>query len=378
MTTLLTDLRLACRSLSKTRGFAVSAIGSLALGMTLCTTAAAVMKAYLLEELPYPASERLYSIRYAPPGQPAPAEMERLDWSSLSDVIEHPVAWDLDMFYLTGGDHSERAPGAWITRDFMEGLGIQPAIGRAFLPEEFEPGGPQVALISHELWQTRFGGDPGIVGKRFNAYVSDRPEDPEAFSIVGVMPGGVSEMSRQRVQTTYGWKPWSTTQRTVVVTISVGRRRGFVSIRSVAPFLSVRPRRTCVVRTSSLSWVDSSGRCSATASAMRLPSAASLLMWVCLRVRDVVNREGAAWYTASPPSQNRWQSRPPSPCARLRSRPFLPKAGPSRRTSHPSTRASEKRGKHSFNTGAIRCLGTPSPAFTAPIFRLPQDIFMPY
>ena len=115
MTTLLTDLRLACRSLTKTRGFAVSAIGSLALGMTLCTTAAAVMKAYLLEELPYPASERLYSIRYAAPGQPAPAEMERLDWSSLSDVIEHPVAWDLDMFYLLGGDHAEAVPGAWVT-----------------------------------------------------------------------------------------------------------------------------------------------------------------------------------------------------------------------------------------------------------------------
>ena len=81
MTTLINEIRFACRSLSKTRGFAVSAIGSLALGMMLCTTAAAVMKAYLLEQLPYPSSERLYSIRYAAPGQPSPREMERLDWS---------------------------------------------------------------------------------------------------------------------------------------------------------------------------------------------------------------------------------------------------------------------------------------------------------
>ena len=70
MTTLLAEIRLACRSLSKTRGFAVSAVGSLALGMTLCTTAAAVLKAYLLEQLPYPASERLYPIRYSVLGSP--------------------------------------------------------------------------------------------------------------------------------------------------------------------------------------------------------------------------------------------------------------------------------------------------------------------
>ena len=188
MTTLLTDLRLACRSLSKTRGFAVSAIGSLALGMTLCTTAAAVMKAYLLEQLPYPASERLYSIRYAAPGQPGPAEMERLDWSSLSDVIEHPVAWDLDMFYLLGGDHAEAVPGAWVTDGFMQALGIRPALGHSFAPDAFTAGGPNVALISHRFWTTRFGGDPAVIGRTVTAYVSDRPQEAERFTVIGVLP----------------------------------------------------------------------------------------------------------------------------------------------------------------------------------------------
>ena len=65
MTTLINEIRFACRSLSKTRGFAVSAIGSLALGMMLCTTAAAVMKAYLLEQLPIPRPSG--SIRFATP-----------------------------------------------------------------------------------------------------------------------------------------------------------------------------------------------------------------------------------------------------------------------------------------------------------------------
>jgi putative ABC transport system permease protein len=188
MTTLLAEIRLACRSLSKTLGFAVSAVGFLALGMTLCTAAAAVLKAYLLEQLPYPASERLYSIRYAAPGQRGPAEMERLDWSSLSDVIEHPVAWDLDMFYMLGGDHAEAVPGAWVTDGFMEALGIRPALGHTFTPDAFAAGGPQTALISHRFWTTRFGGDPGVVGRTISAYVSDRPQEAERFTVIGVLP----------------------------------------------------------------------------------------------------------------------------------------------------------------------------------------------
>jgi predicted permease len=188
MTTLLTEIRLACRCLAKSRGFAVSAIGSLALGMTLCTTAAAVLKAYLLEQLPYPASERLYSIRYAAPGQPGPSDMEQLDWSSLSDVIEYPVAWDLDMFYMLGGDHAEAVPGAWVTDGFMQALGIRPALGHTFAPDAFAAGAPQTALISHRFWISRFGGDPAIVGRTIAAYVSDRPQEAERFTVIGVLP----------------------------------------------------------------------------------------------------------------------------------------------------------------------------------------------
>jgi len=181
-------LRVTVRSLGKAPGFTGAVIATLAVGIALETTILSTVNAYLLRSLPYPAADRLYQIAYGPRGAPTPDGLEALDWRSLSNVIEYGIAWDLDVFYLTGGEHSERAPGAWITRDFMEGLGIQPAIGRAFLPEEFARGGLQVALISHELWQSRFGGDSAIVGTRFNAYVSDRPEDPETFTIVGVLP----------------------------------------------------------------------------------------------------------------------------------------------------------------------------------------------
>ena len=114
--------------------------------------------------------------------------MEALDWAALDAAIEHTIAWDLDMFYLLGGDHAEAAPGAWVTPGFMQGLGIQPAFGRGFDAGAFVNGSPQVALISHRLWQSRFSGDPHILGRRFEAYVSDRPEEAEAFTIVGVLP----------------------------------------------------------------------------------------------------------------------------------------------------------------------------------------------
>ncbi len=181
------DLRLAVRSLGKARGYTTSAILTLAFGLALAATVIAVVNAYMVRSLPYPAADRLYQVLYAEPGERAPRDMETLDWASLSDIVEHPIAWDLDMFYLLGGEYPEAAQGAWVTTGFVNGLGIRPTFGRNFRPEEFQPGAPQVALISHQLWMRRFGGDSAVLGRRIDAYVSDRPRDPEAFTIIGVL-----------------------------------------------------------------------------------------------------------------------------------------------------------------------------------------------
>ena len=185
---LLSDLRHAIRSLIHARGFTVSVVLTLAVGLTLCTSAMVVVNAYLFSNLPYPAADRLYTVRYGAPGQDQPRRMETLDWTSLADVIEHPVAWDLDAFYLLGGENAERVPGAWVTPGFVEGLGIRPVIGRGFDDSAFHAGSSNVALISHRLWQARFGGDPSAIGRTFTAYVSDRPEETERFTIIGVLP----------------------------------------------------------------------------------------------------------------------------------------------------------------------------------------------
>jgi putative ABC transport system permease protein len=188
MTRLLPDLRHAVRSLVRAKGFTASVILTLAIGLALCTTAMVVVNAYLFSNLPYPAAERLYNVRYAAPGQDSPRRMETLDWTSLRDIIEQPIAWDLDAFYILGGENAEMVPGAWVTPGFVEGLGIRPVIGRGFDASAFRAGSGNVALISYRLWQARFGGDPAAIGRTFTAYVSDRPEEAERFTVIGVLP----------------------------------------------------------------------------------------------------------------------------------------------------------------------------------------------
>ncbi|HVL67469.1 MAG TPA: ADOP family duplicated permease [Vicinamibacterales bacterium] len=188
MRSLAAEFRHACRALAAARGFTVATVAILALGTTLSITSLVVLKAYLLTDLPYPAADRLHWIRYDAPGQPGPRGLEALDWRALDDVLEHQVAWDLDMFYVLGGEHAEAVRGAWVTPGFMQGLGVAPAMGRTLEPDAFDEGAPNVALISHRFWMRRFGGDPAVQGRTFTAYVSDRPHEAERFTVVGVLP----------------------------------------------------------------------------------------------------------------------------------------------------------------------------------------------
>ena len=109
--------------LLKTKGFTAAAVLTLALGMTLCTTAMVVVKVYLLSGT---------SVSRCRPPVPDPFRVVRHERApgvrgarrnSLNDIIEHPIAWDLDVFYMLGGDHAESFPGAWVTSGFAEGLG---------------------------------------------------------------------------------------------------------------------------------------------------------------------------------------------------------------------------------------------------------------
>jgi len=183
-----TDVRTICRALIKACGFSTVAVLTLATGFTLCFTVLTVANAFLIRPLPYPDADRLYNVEAEVPGRGAPSGLASVDWSPLDDVVQHAIGWDLDAFYIRGRERTEMTPGAWVTPGFLPGLGIGVSLGRAFEATDFERGAAQVALISDQHWDRRFGRDPGVIGSTLRAYVSDRPDEAEAFTIVGVLP----------------------------------------------------------------------------------------------------------------------------------------------------------------------------------------------
>ena len=172
------DLRYAWRSLVREPRFTGLVIGVLGVGMALNISAFAVFNVYLLRPLPFPDADRIVSVRNG----------DVLSWTEVDRWFERAVSWDLDVFTIVGAGHAEMARGQWVTPDFLDTYGIEPALGRGFLPEEAGRYAAPVALISQRLWQERFGGEPDVVGQSFAAYTADRPDHAETFTIVGVLP----------------------------------------------------------------------------------------------------------------------------------------------------------------------------------------------
>jgi hypothetical protein len=141
LTAFVSDLRHATRTLVRAPWFTSVSVATLGAGIALSVSVVTVVNAYLIRTLPYPASDRLYNVSYAEPNRPIPPPgMEKLDWDALSDVIEYPIAWDLDFFSLRGAPYAESAQGAWVTPGFVEALGIPVSLGRGLGADDFGAG----------------------------------------------------------------------------------------------------------------------------------------------------------------------------------------------------------------------------------------------
>ena len=191
MMTMVYEVRQAVRTLRRQRTFTASALLVLTLGIGLITTTLAVVNVYLLRPLPIPEPDRLMAV--AGPLMPTtvrpPEGLNTVDWRrEFGDLFEHIVAWDLDAFTLVGEPHAETLLGAWVSPDYFDVAGVQPAMGRTLLGTDARPGAPRVAMISSRVWQARFAADPAIIGRTITTYSSDRPLDAEIFTIVGVLP----------------------------------------------------------------------------------------------------------------------------------------------------------------------------------------------
>jgi putative ABC transport system permease protein len=177
------DALLALRTMRKNRAFATTAVLTLALGIGANAAIFSLFYDVLLRPLPYQNPAELLSLGRELRGLPAGlvGAPEIAEWRSESRILEGITAWGAEDFNLTGSGTPERVVGAKVTANFLSVLGIRPALGRGFTSDDDRPGAPAVALLAHELWQRRFGGDPSIVGR--DVVMNGAP-----YRIAGVLP----------------------------------------------------------------------------------------------------------------------------------------------------------------------------------------------
>ncbi|MGB2793200.1 MAG: ABC transporter permease [Candidatus Acidiferrales bacterium] len=183
---LLQDLRFGLRMLRKSPGFTAVAVLTLALGIGANTAIFSVVDTVLLKPLPYKDSARLlWTTLQFPKADmhssfvPHPTYFA---WRDQNDVFSGIAATNLGRtFTLTGAGIPERIRGIGVSANFFSVLGVELARGRSFTPEEDRHGGPRGAILSYELWQSRYAGDPKILGRLIML-------DDKGYPIVGVLP----------------------------------------------------------------------------------------------------------------------------------------------------------------------------------------------
>jgi predicted permease len=182
------DLRYGARMLLRRHGFTLIAVFTLALGVGANTAIFSVVNSVLLRPLPYPNAGRLMTIwedhraRNGPVNEwTSPPGFE--DWRDQAKSFDHVVAFQGWQPTLTGQGDPEQLVGAQVSHDTFAMLGVTPALGRSFSPEEDRRGVESVVIISHGLWRRRFGADPSLVGKKISL-------NGESLMVIGVMPAG--------------------------------------------------------------------------------------------------------------------------------------------------------------------------------------------
>jgi predicted permease len=187
METLLQDVRYGVRMLAKRPGFTLVAVLTLALGIGANTAIFSVVDAVLLRPLPYANPDGLVVVfdNFLNMGLPeiSVSIPEFVDYRERNGVFTDIAAWFTGTANLTETGEPEQIRVAYVSASLFPLLGVEPAAGRAFTPEEDQPGNDTVVVLSHGLWQRRFGGDQGIVGKTLRL-------DGEAYTVVGIAPAG--------------------------------------------------------------------------------------------------------------------------------------------------------------------------------------------
>ena len=185
MDKLLQDLRYSARMLAKKPVFTAVALLTLALGIGANSAIFSVVNAVLLRPLPYTDPERLVMLFHSYPTANLPRAAVSpggfMDYREQANSFEQLTAFQGQGVNLTDGDEPERIQGMSVSANFFETLGVNPLKGRGFSPEEERPGNNSVVILSHGLWQRRFGSDPSILDRTL--MLNGTP-----YSVIGVLP----------------------------------------------------------------------------------------------------------------------------------------------------------------------------------------------
>ena len=186
MNTLIQDLRLGARMLLKNPGLTLIGALATALGISATTTIFSCADATMLRPFSFPNQERLAILFERNPeagvtrSSVSPGNV--VEWREQSQTLQDVIVIRNRDYTMTGEGDPERYASYGVSAAFFDALGAQPQLGRAFRHGEDEEGKAEVVVLKHSFWQTRFGGDPKIIGKRI--MLDDKP-----FEVIGVMPG---------------------------------------------------------------------------------------------------------------------------------------------------------------------------------------------
>ena len=179
------EVRLAVRRLLRSPGFTAAAVVTLALGIGANTALFSLADAALLRPLPYPTADRLMMLWETQLGAGKTRERVSaanfLDWRREARALDGMAAWADWGLALTGQGEPEELSSVLVSPSLFPLLGVTPALGRGFRPEEETPGRDGVVVLSHGFWAGRFGGDSGVIGRTLTL-------DGQPHEIVGVMP----------------------------------------------------------------------------------------------------------------------------------------------------------------------------------------------
>ena len=197
------DLRYAVRLFVRNPGFTAVVVLILALGIGANTAIFSLVNTVLLRPLPYPEPDRLVTLwerNLKEGGKHLVSPADFFDLQKSTQSFEYLAALYPPGFNLTGVNEPERISGARVSASIFPTLGVKPFLGRTFNPEEDRPGTERTVILSHGLWQRRFGSDSLIVGK--TATLSGNP-----YTIVGVLPAGFTTPGLFGNNTPDAWAP---------------------------------------------------------------------------------------------------------------------------------------------------------------------------